>query len=540
MRAELALSLALAIKLGMKSILSGMVLAALLGAACGGSTSERVGSGDPPAGPTPAASPAPVSTPEPTPEPEAVRLTHFLGELVLGPGEEIASQCVAWTLGNEAALYVQAVTLSNPGASHHSNWFVVPEDLYPGADGYFDCGDREFNEIGAAVAGTVIFAQSTQSLFEVQRFRPGAVVKIPPRHKVVAGVHFLNLSARELRTGLQMSLELIHPRDVEAILSPFRFSYYALDIPPQSEQRYAIECDMASAFVEAAGRPFDMKLHWVMPHTHALGNHFRVEVVGGENDGRVLHELNTFNGDANGLALEPPLDLGDASGLRVVCGFRNPRDESIGWGIGDQEMCVMLGLAETEIMMDLQVGETTDSSSEDGGIPLGTGPCSILAVPRNASQGPPTTDEINAQLYVPEVAPEDIDLPARPVCIDTPTDTSPEAPTTFSSIRETIFAPSCNYLACHGSVSPAAGLDLEAGGLAALVDAAVVTARTDMPLVAPGDPEGSWLYRLLSRCTPLDDEGTEFAHMPANGLTLLEPVLVAKVRDWILAGAGND
>jgi len=528
----------------MRWVLPTMVFAALLGAACGGSGTETGNVGDTPSGPTPDASPVPEPTPDPMPEPtpdlEAARLTHFLGELVLGPGEEIASQCVAWTLGNESALYVQSVTLSNPGASHHSNWFVVPDDLYAGPDGYFDCGDREFSEIGAAVAGTVIFAQSTQSLFEVQGFRPGAVVKIPPRHKVVAGVHFLNLSARELRTGLQMSLELIHPRDVEAILSPFRFSYYALDIPPESEQRYAIECDMASAFAGAADRPFDMKLHWVLPHTHELGNHFRVEVVGGENDGRVLHELNSFNGDANGLALEPPLDLGDATGLRVVCGFRNPRDESIGWGIGDQEMCVMLGLAETEIMMDLQVSETTDSAGEDRGVPLGTGPCSILAVPRNPAQGPPTADEINADLYVPEVAPEDIDLPARPVCVDTPNDASAEAPPTFSSIRETIFAPSCNYSACHGSVTPAAGLDLETGDLAALVGAPVVTARTEMPLIAPGDPDGSWLYRLISRCEPLDDEGTEFAHMPGNAPTLLEPVLVAKVREWILAGAEDD
>ena len=536
--------LPLAVGLGMRSILAGMVLLALLGASCGGSSLEGDDSGGWPAGPTPVASLVPVSTPEPTPQatpaPEPVRLTHFLGELVLGPGEEIASQCVAWTLGNESALYVQAVTLSNPGASHHSNWFVVPEELYPGPDGYFDCDERGFSEIGAAVAGTVIFAQSTQSLFEVQRFRPGAVVKVPPGHMVVAGVHFLNLAARELRTGLQMTLELLHPRDVEAILSPFRFSYYALDIPPQSEQRYGIECDMASAFVEAAGRPFDMKLHWVLPHTHALGNHFRVEVVGGENDGRILHELNRFNGDANGLALEPPVDLSDASGLRVVCGFRNPRDESIGWGIGDQEMCVMLGLAETEIMMDLQVDETTDSSGEDRGIPLGVGPCSILAVPRNPAQSPPTADEIEAELYVPEVAPEDIDLPVMPVCEDTPVNALAEAPATFSSINETIFVPSCNYSACHGSMNPAAGLDLEAGGSAALVDAAVVTARTDMPLVVPGDPEGSWLYRVLSRCAPLDDEGTEFAHMPANAPTLLEPQLVAKVREWILAGAADD
>ncbi|MEO2167240.1 MAG: hypothetical protein ABGY42_03810 [bacterium] len=520
----------------MKSSLVGMTVATLFLAACGGSSSDIDGGKGEPGGPTP--TPLPELSPTPTPEP--ARVTHFLGEFVLAPGQEVASQCVSWTLGNEEALYVQAVTLSNPGASHHSNWFVVPEDLYPGPDGYFDCNSRDFSEIGSAVAGTVIFAQSTQSLLEVQRFRPGAVIKVPPRHKVVAGVHFLNLSARELHTGLRMTLELLHPREVEAILSPFRFSYYALDVPPRSEQRYAIECDMASAFEEAAGRPFDMKLHWVLPHTHALGNHFRVEVVGGKNDGRVLHELDTFNGDANGMALDPPIDLSDAGGLRVVCGFRNPRDESIGWGVGDQEMCVMLGLAETAIMMDLSVDETTDASGVDGGIPLGEGPCSVLAVPRNVAQGPPTDAELAAELCVPPTAPDDIGLPPVPPCEDTPVDAVGESPATFSSIRDTIFVSSCNYAACHGSVTPAAGLDLEAREVSRLVSAASATAVTAMPLVVPGDPEGSWLYRVLSRCTPLDDEGSEFAHMPRNSPTLLAPALVAKVRDWILAGAADD
>ncbi|MDG1401688.1 MAG: hypothetical protein P8R45_13160, partial [Candidatus Binatia bacterium] len=82
----------------MRWVLPTMVFAALLGAACGGSGTETGNVGDTPSGPTPDASPVPEPTPDPMPEPtpdlEAARLTHFLGELVLGPGEEIASQCV--------------------------------------------------------------------------------------------------------------------------------------------------------------------------------------------------------------------------------------------------------------------------------------------------------------------------------------------------------------------------------------------------------------------------------------------------------------
>src|SRR5690606_1259457 len=121
-----------------------------------------------------------------SPDPSiAARLVHNFGDITLQPHQEIASQCVVWTLINDHAIYVNQITLANSGAYHHSNWFVVPESLYPGPDGFFRCRDRNFDELASAVNGTVIFAQSTQSLAETQQLARGAVIKIPPRHKVV-------------------------------------------------------------------------------------------------------------------------------------------------------------------------------------------------------------------------------------------------------------------------------------------------------------------------------------------------------------------
>ena len=67
-----------------------------------------------------------------------------------------------------------------------------------------------------------------------------------------------------------------------------------------------------------------------------------------------------------------------------------------------------------------------------------------------------------------------------------------------------------------------------------------VQTRTALPLVAPGDPEGSWLYQILSRCEPMDDDGNVVAHMPKNSPYLLPPELVAKVGDWIREGAQDN
>ena len=67
-----------------------------------------------------------------------------------------------------------------------------------------------------------------------------------------------------------------------------------------------------------------------------------------------------------------------------------------------------------------------------------------------------------------------------------------------------------------------------------------VKANAGVPLVDPGNPEGSYLYQLISQCKPKDADGNEVAHMPLNAPFLSDPKLVAQVRDWIAAGAQNN
>ena len=96
------------------------------------------------------------------------------------------------------------------------------------------------------------------------------------------------------------------------------------------------------------------------------------------------------------------------------------------------------------------------------------------------------------------------------------------------------YGPWCSFSSCHGSAA-AAALDLRGDeALEALVD--VTSSAVDLPRVEPGDPEGSYLYRLLSTCEP-EVEGIAARHMPVGAPTLLDPELVGLVRAWIEAGA---
>ncbi|HEY0133887.1 MAG TPA: hypothetical protein VGB85_07400 [Nannocystis sp.] len=467
------------------------------------------------------------------PPPDTALLVHSFGAYDLAALEE-TEPCAQWTFNNEQPLYVNTVTLSNDGGYHHSNWLVVPETSFVGEDGFFDCYDRGFHELLAAVAGTVLFAQSTQSRYETQELPAGVVVKVPPRHKLIAGVHLLNLSTAPTRSELRMGLEIVHPRDVQTIVSPFRLSYEDLAIPALSESRFTGECLLDTQYAAKSGAAFDIKLYHVLPHYHYLGNYFSVEILGGPRDGEQIYLHTGFNADGNGRTYDPPIDLTGARGLRFTCGYDNWRDKPIGYGIGDQEMCDMLALADMRVMMNGAVDSGNKLVGADGDVLLHTAPCNAIALPKNASQGMPSAAERDAPLYIPPTADGDVDLdPVRP-CIDTPADAAPAGPATLTNLRETVFGPACSFSSCHGGKTPAAvrldGVDLHALLLGP-------SAAPGIRLVTPGNPDDSWLYRLLSQCEPRDADGNLHTHMPYNAPNLLDPRLVATVRAWIEAGA---
>ncbi len=481
------------------------------------------------------------AAPDVVPEPAGERradVVHSFGTLDVEPFQEVV-RCVSWTLNNDEPLYLDTVKLANNGGYHHSNWFVVPEDAYPGDDGFWRCSSRDFDELEAALAGTVLFAQSTQSFEEEQRLGEGIVIKVPPRHKVVADVHLLNLSPRALETELRMTLGLVHPYDVDVVVTPFRLSYLDLAIPPRRQSRFTGDCALQNPYRRVARRDLDMKLYWVLPHYHGLGNYFNLEIVGGPRDGEVLYRLEGFNAEANGKAFDPPIDLTGAQGLRFSCGYDNPRVRSVGWGFGDQEMCVMLGFADAGALMDATVLTGTELVETDAdGVEHFSAYCAAFGLPKAEGQAYPSDEERRAELYVPDgdVGDDGVD----PVfgCVDTPADAVAEAPITLDSIHETVLMPSCSFSACHDASAPAAGLDLKSkSGLHERLLAHEVRADTTLALVEPGAPDRSWLVSLLSKCEPVTADGTVVAHMPQNSPELLAPGVVAKVAAWVEAGA---
>ena len=322
-----------------KLVLVGAALVWLVGCSDEGGSSPGTGSEDPGQDDPGTKDPA---------GPGANAISHTFGPFDLEPGEDNSSLCESWTLGNEETLYVNAVHLTAKQGFHHSNWFHVPEEEYAGDDGSWPCEERGFSEPIAAAVGGVLFAQSTQALEETQQFPDGVVIPVPPRSKIVYNVHLLNAAAEPISTELTLALTPEPEEEVEVLLSGLSLQYEALALPPQASSAFTTECDVATPHLLQIGRALDFSIYHVLPHYHGLGRGLVLEATGGPDGDRVIFDGTSVAGEPLGQMIDPAFDMTGYQGLRMSCRYDNPSSETIGWGNGDGEMCVLLAFTDSE------------------------------------------------------------------------------------------------------------------------------------------------------------------------------------------------
>ncbi len=319
---------------------------------------------------------------------------NTLSTVEVPAGTEEEDLCQSWTLDNPTELWVRSISQSNDGAYHHANWFFVPDDQFALPDGTWSCSEQNFSELGAAIMGGYLFAMSTQSQEETQTLPAGGAIRIPPYSRIVGSSHLLNTSDQSITTDLRLAISTVPPEEVEAKLVPARIQYHDLTIDPQGKSSFTTECVVADTYQEMMGEPMKLEVFYALSHYHALGRWAQLEIAGGPRDGEVIFRADGF-GENFGRPFDPPIDLAAAGarGVRFTCGFDNPRSEEVGWGIGDQEMCVLALMSRSDMAWD---GDVEYNTGEQVGVgPDGEvqyeGPCSLLGVPWNHNKpgGPP-------------------------------------------------------------------------------------------------------------------------------------------------------
>jgi len=325
---------------------------------------------------------------------EACVLEHDVSTVEVAPGVEDEDTCQSWTLNNPTELWVTSITQHNDGAYHHANWFFVPDNEFVLPDGVWRCSEQEFSELVAALLGGYLFALSTQSLDETQALPVGSAIRIPPYSRIIGSSHLLNASDAPIATTMRIALATVPPSAVTAKMAPARIQYHDLALDPAKSSSFTVECLLDAAHQQRIGEPLQYELHYALSHYHNLGVYTQLEIAGGPRDGEIIMRHEGY-GENFGQAIDPPLELGTigARGVRFTCGFTNPRSVPVGWGIGDQEMCVVALQARSNLAWD---GDVPDGSSQQVGIgPTGevqhAAACSLTAFPWDFDKpgGPP-------------------------------------------------------------------------------------------------------------------------------------------------------
>ena len=74
-----------------------------------------------------------------------------------------------------------------------------------------------------------------------------------------------------------------------------RLSYLDLTIPAQKRSRHSSDCSIRASYEGYLGgadvHPYDLKLHYALPHYHSLGDYFDLRMLGGPQDGEMLYQL---------------------------------------------------------------------------------------------------------------------------------------------------------------------------------------------------------------------------------------------------------
>jgi hypothetical protein len=229
---------------------------------------------------------------------------------------------------------------------------------------------------------------------ETQTLPAGSAIRIPPYSRIIGASHLLNATDNNIKTTMNLKIQSIPPATVTAKLAPARITFHDLHIDPSAKSSFTTECLIDTAYDATLHQPMKYQLYYTLTHYHVLGAYQQLEIAGGPRDGEVIMRHDGIGNNA-GTAIDPPIDLAAAGarGLRLTCGYDNPRTVPVGWGIGDQEMCVIALQAVTDIGFDAEVADGSSAvtgTAVDGEIQH-TGPCKIAAFPWDFEKpgGPP-------------------------------------------------------------------------------------------------------------------------------------------------------
>jgi hypothetical protein len=250
------------------------------------------------------------------------------------PGEEI-QDCIAWPYPEFTHKNVYAARLYTTSGLHHSNMYGTIPDAQLGPSPYPECNpgaDNPFGDLPQAIPD-VLFANSTQiEGGEAFVFPPGMAFKVDTTREVASSIHFYNPGAKKIVVELAYDFYTVDDAQVQNELVPFVFDVRGFNIDAHASETLSAECTAYGGNIVA-----------LMPHNHQWTQRFTVDLLRAGGEEERVYDESGFDTESDIRTYDPPLDLAGVSRIRHRCEVDNTTDHAIGYGIGENEMCMLFG-----------------------------------------------------------------------------------------------------------------------------------------------------------------------------------------------------
>jgi hypothetical protein len=260
-----------------------------------------------------------------------------LPPMMMAPGQE-SQPCyiIPLTLQGPSHLVGGARIVPQPGL-HHGNLIgraATGTGVRPCTDADNAGGQEAIDVING---GTVLFGSSTQIQGEEWwSFPAGDAYRIKDNWEIVARMHYLNASGQSVMVAPHYDWYTIDESTLVHEMGPFIWDNQDINIPAGADVTLRANCDFASM----------MHIVSVLPHMHKLGYAVDAGFYGGPLDGQTFLKSPGYD-PQNGVIqnFDPPVDLSTSNGAWFSCSWRNTLNQTVVYGVGNNEMCIVFGYA---------------------------------------------------------------------------------------------------------------------------------------------------------------------------------------------------
>ena len=266
----------------------------------------------------------------PDAEPTPTLLSATIGPVMATEGEE-STVCITVNLNNASPVRVTGIETHLSVGSHHMIVYAVdrvPDRLEPSP-----C--FPFADILAGGKPLFIAQQEEAGI----TYPVGTAFELQANQSIKMEMHYINLGGGTANITGTVDFQLAEPEaDLEAVDMIF-WGTTDINVPPRASSTSTMFRRVAGP---TASQPA-IKIFGLTSHMHQLGELAIIERTPSR-DGVATEELHSSTTWAEPplTIFDPPIEFDGSDGLRLICNYDNPTDNTVGFGDGfAEEMCFM-------------------------------------------------------------------------------------------------------------------------------------------------------------------------------------------------------